>query len=157
VRSRCRRYYSKNRNGPAAGRYTDEPLSDDGPQGKFTVTDLGMMWGRPLWSPWYWRTQSGHAVRKVGATTRVAHSRQRWGDGLGFNHYRGDGSCEIGWRRGRDSPAGAASGLRGAPLQSSFSLAKKGLFVLPKWWERGDGIWPLCQEHDACRNVGFNA
>jgi len=33
----------QNRNGPAAGRYTDEPLSDDGPQGKFKVTDLGMM------------------------------------------------------------------------------------------------------------------
>jgi hypothetical protein len=21
----------------------------------------------------------------------------------------------------------------------------------------GDGIWPLCREHDVCRNVGFNA
>src|SRR5216683_1966102 len=34
----------------------------------------------------------------------------------------------IGWRRGHDSPAGAASGLRGAPLQSSvFACEKRGI------------------------------
>jgi hypothetical protein len=33
----------QNRNRRAAGHHTDEPLSDDGPQGKFKVTDLGMM------------------------------------------------------------------------------------------------------------------
>src|SRR6266478_8040461 len=34
----------------------------------------------------------------------------------------------IGWRRGHDSPAGAASGLRGAPLQSVvFACEKRGI------------------------------
>ena len=34
-------YQKSERSG--AGRHTDEPLSNDGPQGKFTVADLRMM------------------------------------------------------------------------------------------------------------------
>jgi hypothetical protein len=52
-------------------------------------------------------------------------------------------------------PAGRAEPSANLRLR----LRKKGYFVLPFCQNggAGNGIWPPCQEHDACRNVGFNA
>src|SRR6266478_8040462 len=60
------------------------------------------------------------------------------------------GSCELGGvaatTRRRAPPAGCAEPL----CKALFSLAKKGVFRFAQM------VGPLCREHDACRNVGFN-
>src|SRR5260370_11283201 len=57
-------------------------------------------------------------------------------------------------RRGRDSPAGAASGLRGAPsAKLCFRSRKKGYFVLLKWWGRCVGNTTRAATLDSMREV----
>src|SRR5216683_1966100 len=99
-----------------------------------------------------WSTQDARP-HEVAVPSILYQNRNRRAAG----RYTDEGVAN--WVASRSRLAGGRRqrAARSPSAKLCFRLRKKGYFVLPKWWKRGDGIWPLCREHDACRNVGFNA